>query len=385
MGVAQEVEAVGTGMGKEVSLEVGSEGKGAQAPVYTMQALWDGKMTVEDFVVPGAEKPSPHNVFEQDEPLPVIDVAALLGADQAARQENLTRMVEAAKSWGFFKIRNHGIPLEVVKRVEGKVKKFFALPMDKKLMVKPSNFAFGYVGGSPVDWLNKWWFEGLHMKVKEEVIRNMVYLVYPDDKEFAEDFIGDLLSYFGAMRDLARLVVECLTEGLGLEPDTFTRLETDDAICNARVNHYPACPDPSKVFGIPPHTDPQMVSILYQDEVGGLQVLKGDKWIGVRPDDSTFVVNVADTFEAITNGIYLSVAHRAVLNATKSRYATIYFYGIDNVQELSVPPELVTEERPLKYRPFTVNEYREHVVKTQVPKDAIKYLRIEPEAAGAQR
>jgi hypothetical protein len=52
-----------------------------------------------------------------------------------------------------------------VKKVEGKVKKFFALPMDKKLMVKPSNFAFGYVGGSPVDWLSKWWFEGLHIKV----------------------------------------------------------------------------------------------------------------------------------------------------------------------------------------------------------------------------
>lgn len=73
------------------------------------------------------------------------------------------------------------------------------------------------------------------------------------------------------------------------------------------------------------------------------------------------------------------------MNATRSRYATVYFYGIDNVQELRVPPELVTEERPLKYRPFTVNEYRESVVKGQVPKDAIKYLQIEPEAAGAQR
>jgi hypothetical protein len=115
MGVAQEVEDAGTGMGKEVG-EVGSEGsKGAQAPMYTLQALWEGKMTLEDFVVPGAEKPSlPHNVFEQDEPLPVIDVAALLGADPAARQENITRMVDAAKSWGFFKIRNHGVPLEVV-------------------------------------------------------------------------------------------------------------------------------------------------------------------------------------------------------------------------------------------------------------------------------
>lgn len=98
------------------------------------------------------------------------------------------------------------------------------------------------------------------------------------------------------MRELSRLIVECLTEGLGLPPNTYTKLETPDAICNARVNHYPACPDPSKVFGIPSHTDPQMLSILYQDDVGGLQVLRNGKWIGIRPDDSTLVVNLGDTF-----------------------------------------------------------------------------------------
>ena len=72
------------------------------------------------------------------------------------------------------------------------------------------------------------------------------------------------------------------------------------------------------------------------------------------------------------------------VNTTRSRYATIYFYGIDNVAQLRVPPELVTEERPLKYRPFTVNEYRECVVKHQIPMDGVKYLQIQPEATDAQ-
>jgi hypothetical protein len=110
---------------------------------------------------------------------------------------------------------------------------------------------------------------------------------------------ADVTSYFGTMRELSRMVVEILTECLGLEPDTFTKLETADAMCNARVNHYPACPDPSKVFGIHGHTDPQIVSIVFQDEVGGLQVLRNGKWIGIRPDDSTFVVNVGDTFQVL--------------------------------------------------------------------------------------
>jgi isopenicillin N synthase-like dioxygenase len=189
-----------------------------------------------------------------------------------------------------------------------------------------------------------------------------------------------LFIYFTAMRELSRLVVECLTEGLGLKRDTYTKQENADAICNARVNHYPVCPDPGKVFGIPAHTDPQMLSILYQDDVGGLQVNKNGKWIGVRPDDTTFVVNLGDCFQAVTNGILHSAAHRVALNSTRSRYATIYFYGIDNVAHLRVPPELVTAERPLKYRPFTVNSYRDYTVKNEVPLDGCKFLEVQPES-----
>lgn len=64
------------------------------------------------------------------------------------------------------------------------------------------------------------------------------------------------------------------------------------------------------------------------------------------------------------------------VNRTRSRYTTIYFYGIDNAATLSVPKELVTKERPLKYRPFTVNEYRAHMVKHQVPVDGSKFLEV---------
>ncbi len=54
-----------------------------------------------------------------------------------------------------------------MKRVERNVRIFFDFPMEKKLLVKPNNFAFGYVGGSPIDWRKKWWMESLHMKVSQ--------------------------------------------------------------------------------------------------------------------------------------------------------------------------------------------------------------------------
>ena len=122
MGAAPEVEDCQRhGEVKERRSGEGGDGerkgqKEGEVPMYTLQALWDGKMKLKDFeVTDDAQKPTlPHNVYEQDEALPVIDVAALAGQDQVARAQNLNQMLEAAKSWGFFKIRNHGVPLQVV-------------------------------------------------------------------------------------------------------------------------------------------------------------------------------------------------------------------------------------------------------------------------------
>lgn len=87
----------------------------ATIPTYTMQALWGKKLSLKDFEVSGEDKPTlPYDVFEQDEVLPIIDLQALLGNDKDARYVNLARMLEAAKTWGFFKIRNHGVALETV-------------------------------------------------------------------------------------------------------------------------------------------------------------------------------------------------------------------------------------------------------------------------------
>jgi len=78
-----------------------------------MQAYFEGKMSVEEFARSEEEKPTvAHNEF--DESLPVIDVAALRTGAPEERKANATRMLEAAKSWGFFKIINHGVPLQVV-------------------------------------------------------------------------------------------------------------------------------------------------------------------------------------------------------------------------------------------------------------------------------
>ena len=86
---------------------------GDARPLYTIQAYFDGKLTVEDFARTGEDRPTtPHDVF--DETLPVVDVAAIKDGSEEQRQANIALMLQAAKSWGFFRIANHGVPLQVV-------------------------------------------------------------------------------------------------------------------------------------------------------------------------------------------------------------------------------------------------------------------------------
>lgn len=115
----------------------------------------------------------------------------------------------------------------------------------------------------------------------------------------------DLKAFFSPMHELSRFIVEELTEALGLERDTFTRLETPGSNCTGRMNHYPVCPNPDSVLGIPPHADTQLLGILHQDDTGGLQVLKDGEWVGIQPDDSTFVVNIGDTFQVIPSRLHV--------------------------------------------------------------------------------
>ncbi|KAH9297606.1 hypothetical protein KI387_029288, partial [Taxus chinensis] len=63
------------------------------------------------------------------------------------------------------------------------------------------------------------------------------------------------------------------------------------------VNYYPSWPNPDVTFGLPPHADPDGITVLMQGDVSGLQVLKNDKWVSIEPIPNAFVVNLADQLQ----------------------------------------------------------------------------------------
>ncbi|KAL6006648.1 Protein DMR6-LIKE OXYGENASE 2 [Asimina triloba] len=123
------------------------------------------------------------------------------------------------------------------------------------------------------------------------------------------------------------------------------------------INHYPRCPQPELTYGLPGHTDPNALTLLLQDQVSGLQVLRDGKWVAVNPIPGTFVVNIGDQIQVLSNGRYKSALHRAVVNNSVERISIPTFYCPSQDAVIVPAEQLVAEDHPAMYRRFTYGEY----------------------------
>ncbi|KAI3710438.1 hypothetical protein L2E82_40219 [Cichorium intybus] len=154
--------------------------------------------------------------------------------------------------------------------------------------------------------------------------------------------------------NLAEELAEILAEMLG-QKSNFFKENCVPSMCYIRMNRYPACPFSPQVFGLMPHTDSDFLTILHQDHVGGLQVLKDGKWIDINPKQDTLIVLIGDLFQAWSNGVYKSVEHRVIANKQFERFSTAYF--------LCPSYETMIESRGESsvYKRFSFREFRQQV------------------------
>lgn len=129
--------------------------------------------------------------------------------------------------------------------------------------------------------------------------------------EFVVPGRDDVAEYCSSVRGLVLRLLEAISESLGLKRDhidkTLSKHEQHMAL-----NYYPPCPQPELTYGLPGHTDPNLITILLQDDVPGLQVLRDGKWIAVNPIPNTFIVNIGDQMQVkwwivIVTFVYLFV------------------------------------------------------------------------------
>lgn len=108
------------------------------------------------------------------------------------------------------------------------------------------------------------------------------------------------------MKELSGVILELLATSLGVDRLHYKKF-FEDAETMMRCNSYPPCSEVNAgTLGTGPHCDPTSVTILFQDQVGGLEVFVDDKWLSVRPQPNTFVINIGDTFKVYVYNLYLT-------------------------------------------------------------------------------
>ncbi|CAL4886576.1 unnamed protein product [Urochloa decumbens] len=292
--------------------------------------------------------------------LPMIDVGCLTtrggseGEEVAACAAAIAR---AAEEWGFFQVRNHGVAPELLDAMRREQARLFRLPFEAKCKAGLLNDSYRWGTPTATSPGQLSWSEAFH-----------VPLAGVSSGGGACNF-GDLTALrdvtrevAGAMSKLAGTLARVLAEAALLPGGLPAAGEQrrfpegcDETTCFLRLNRYPACPVSQETFGLVPHTDSDFLTVLCQDHVGGLQLMKGARWVAVKPIPGALIVNIGDLFQAWSNNRYKSVEHKVMTNATTERYSVAYFLCP------SYDSPIGTCQEPSPYRTFTFGEYRSKV------------------------
>ncbi|EOA21019.1 hypothetical protein CARUB_v10001353mg [Capsella rubella] len=297
-----------------------------------------------NYVRPISDRPNMSEVETSGETIPLIDLQDLHGPNRA---DIINQFAHACSSYGFFQIKNHGVPEETIKRMMNseRVKHYSA---DTKKTTRLST-SFNVCKEKVSNWRD---FLRLHCYPIEDFINE-----WPSTPLSFREVTAE---YATSVRALVLTLLEAISESLGLPKDRVSKTLGKHGQHMA-INYYPPCPQPELTYGLPGHKDANLITVLLQDDVSGLQVFKDDKWVAVKPVPNTFIVNLGDQMQVISNDKYKSVLHRAVVNSDKERISIPTFYCPSEDAVISPAQELINEEEdsPAIYRSFTYAEYFE--------------------------
>lgn len=317
--------------------------------------------------------------------VPIIDMNKLLqiGDFDYDDDSELNRLHLACKEWGFFQLVNHGVSSSLMEKVKSEIRAFFDLPMEeKKKFEQEEGDLEGYGQAFVVSEEQKLdWADILYM------ITLPTHLRKPHLFPKLPDSLRDALEqYSAALKELAMKTLYIMARALGMKAEDMNVLFEEDGTQMMRINYYPPCPQPELVMGLCPHTDAIGLAILLQvnetDE--GLQIQKDGAWIPVPYLPHAFVVNIGDILEIVTNGIYKSTEHRAIVNKDRERISIATFLSPKLDGDLGPAPSLLTLQCPAKFKRIGVADYfKGYFSRELVGKSYVDTIRIRNEDDGS--
>ncbi|XAR61122.1 Deacetoxyvindoline 4-hydroxylase [Bertholletia excelsa] len=287
--------------------------------------------------------------------LPEIDFT---GAESGGprRREVVEEIRVAASTWGFFRIVNHGVPGETLDAMLAATRRFHEQPVEAKRGLYNSESSARVRFSTVVP----------KREFDPACWRDVLTCVHHDsalDPEIIPSIIrNDVQEYQKYMMKLRDMMSELLSEALGLRSDYFSSREYLKSNSLAML-YYPVCPEPSRTVGNSKHSDSTFLTLLLQDDVGGLQIIHKGQWVNVPPVRGTLIANIGDLMQMISNDTFKSVEHKVLAQPVGSRVSVACFFNPSTKafgKPLSLIKELLSETNPPIYREFLCEEYFSH-------------------------
>ena len=266
--------------------------------------------------------------------IPKIDISEI--EEKEFSRTLLKDFFSAYNKYGFGYIINHGIEKTLIEQLFQVSKQFHSQPLSEKMRVALDHNHRGYiaintstdVNSKLADVKKPNQSESFMMMREDKSELPNVYLSGPNQWPKLENFKEVLEKYTCNMTKLGRNLMRLALLSSGVR-DLSVMQSLDRPTIWLRLLHYPPISknSPSDLYGSAPHTDFGCLTILAQDEIGGLQVqTREGEWIDVPKLEGSFVVNVGDMLSRYTNGLLRSTPHRVINKSGKERFSCPFFF-----------------------------------------------------------
>ncbi|CAK7356622.1 unnamed protein product [Dovyalis caffra] len=269
---------------------------------------------------------------------------------------------KAISEYGSFRALYGKIPLHLQKSFLGEVKEFFDLPLQTKKR---------YVSEVP--------FDSYSMSILPASLRESFGVGDPTTLKNCEDFANvlwpqgnpsfskNIHAFSKQVSEFEIIIRRMILESLNLE--NYQDHHMNATTLFLRIMKYHGMPEGTKTTdALSPHTDQNLITILHQNQVDGIEVQSKDgEWTSVElSPDHSFVILIGKSFNAWTNGRLRAPYHRVRMTGNEARYSAGFFTGFKAGHFLKAPEELIDEEHPLLYKPYDYFEFLKFL-KTWVP------------------
>ncbi|KAG6430018.1 hypothetical protein SASPL_108077 [Salvia splendens] len=282
--------------------------------------------------------------------LPIIDFSNL--KPQTETWDSTKAQVrQVLEEYGCFEATFDHIPLHLRKSVIHEIKELFDLPLPIKLRNRSNKPYHGYVGQYPMVPLYE--SLGIPDALSPGKIKGFSDIMWDQGNP---SFSKSVESFSEKLLELDKIVRKMVVESLGLDKYMDEHMDSTDYLI--RLQKYDKPRSDETELGLSSHTDKNIVTILYQNEINGLEVLTKDgQWFTSQPSLNSFVVMIGESFTAWSNGRLHAPYHKVMMSGNEARYSIGLFSVPKPGYIIKAPEEMVDEEHPLLFKPYDHHQF----------------------------